>query len=363
MGIIEKNLEIASQNQKKNLIEKLSLSSENISRKKPINFDENDEKLFKHEFTRFLPIVFPIIKKKSFVSNCSRLMSGIFFNPFQFSTDLKLIWLTKLYLKFFFYLTKIRKVKKFDKILFITNSNSPHNFFHWNLDVLQKLEFIEQNKDEISSYDLKIIIPNDHISDYIKNTLEAFDINLYYQKKNEIIFANSSILLPDIAPTGNFREEIIRKLNLRMRNHWINKKNIDLRNQKRIYISRKNAPRRRLVNEAEIINILKKHDFSILDFDELNFEEQLKNILNCEVLVGSHGSALSHMLWMKPKSKIIEIRTKNNSNDNCFFSLASALDHDYYYMMADKNNPKRSFHLSDIIIDVNYFSSQLSKML
>ena len=62
MGIIEKNLEIASQNQKKNLIEKLSLSSENISRKKPINFDENDEKLFKHEFTRFLPIVFPIIK-------------------------------------------------------------------------------------------------------------------------------------------------------------------------------------------------------------------------------------------------------------------------------------------------------------
>ena len=362
MGIIEKNLEITFQNQK-NLIEKLSLSSQNISRKKPINFDQKHEKLFKHEFTRFLPIVFPIIKKKSFVSTCSRLMSGIFFNPFQFSTDLKLIWLIKLYLKFFFYLTKIRKVKRFDKILFITNSNSSRNFFHWNLDVLQKLEFIEQNKDEISSSDLKIIIPNDHISDYIKNTLEAFDINFYYQKKDEIIFANSSILLPEIAPTGQFREEIIIKINQRMRNHWINKKNIDLRNQKRIYISRKNSSRRRIINEAEIINILKKYDFSILDFDKLNFEEQIKNILNCEVLVGGHGSGLSHMLWMKPKSKIFEIRTQNNSNDNCYFSLASALEHDYYYVMADKNDLKKPNNISDIRIDCNYFSSQLSKML
>ena len=77
-------------------------------------------------------------------------INGGIFLIISISTDLKLIWLTKLYLKIF-YLTKIRKVKKFDKILFITNSNSPHNFFHWNLDVLQKLEFIEQNKDEISS--------------------------------------------------------------------------------------------------------------------------------------------------------------------------------------------------------------------
>ena len=108
---------------------------------------------------------------------------------------------------------------------------------------------------------------------------------------------------------------------------------------------------------------MKKHGFTIVDFDILNIEEQLSYILNCEILVGMHGAGLSHMLWMKPKSKIFEIRTKNNSNDNCFFSLASDLDHDYFYVMADKNDIKKSNHLSDVTIDGNYFSSQLSKML
>lgn len=347
----------------KNILEKLSLPAKNVERKKPINFNEDDKYLFEREFTKDLPNVASISSKRSFVSPCAKLLNGLIFNSFQFNTDLKFSWLFKLYVKFFFYLIKIRKITRFDNILFITNSHSSYNFFHWNLDILQKIEFIDKIRDQILESNLKIIIPNDHTDDYFKKTLQAFGINFYYQKKNEIILARNSILLPDIAPTGNFREEIIRKLNQRMRNHWINKKNIDLRNQKRIYISRKNAQRRRLKNEDEIIPILKKHGFTIVDFDILNFEEQLSYILNCEVLVGGHGSGLSHMLWMKPKSKIFEIRTENNSNDNCFFSLASALDHDYYYVMADKNNHKKSNHLSDIIIDVNYFSSNLSKML
>ena len=197
---------------------------------------------------------------------------------------------------------------------------------------------------------------------YYKKTLDAFNFDFYFQQKDEIITASRSILLPDIAPTGNFRKGHILKLRERMRNHWINKKTINL-NTKRVYISRKNTPRRKLKNEDAIIPILKKHGFTIVDFDILNIEEQLSYILNCEILVGMHGSGLSHMLWMKPKSKIFEIRTKNNSNDNCFFSLASDLDHDYFYVMADKNDIKKSNHLSDVTIDGNYFSSQLSKML
>lgn len=345
-----------------NLFNKFNLPSERVKRKKPINYSNNDKYLFKEEFTRNLPNVFPVVRKSTYVSPCARFLNGLIFNSFQFNTELKFSWLFKLYLKFFFFLTKIRRIIKFDNILLITNSKSSYNFFHWNLDVLQKLEFINQIDDQILISKFKIIIPNDHTDDFFKKTLDAFNFDFYYQKKDEIISASNSILLPDIAPTGNFRKKYILKLSHRMRNHWISKKTQNL-NKKRIYISRKNAQRRRLKNEIEIIPILKKYGFTIVDFDILSFEEQLNYILDCEILVGVHGSGLSHMLWLKQKCKVLEIRTKNNFNDNCFFTLASDLGHDYFYVTANKTDLKKSNHLADLVINKNSFLEQLLKVI
>jgi len=344
-----------------NLIEKLSLSSEDITRKKPYNYKNNDENLFKNEFTKKLPNIFPILNSKSFIPPCGRLFNKIAFNFYQFNTKITVKELIKSYLKSILFLMKSRKIKRIDYILFVTNSNS-YNFFHWFLDVLQKLEFVFESKNEILNSKIKIIIPNGHNNSFVKKSLESFNLDFYFQKKNEIIVSNHSILLPDIAPTGNYRKNKILKLAKRLRNYWT-KNEIRIPNYKKIYISRKNSKKRRLINESEIIPILKKKGFLILDFDNLNFEEQLSYTLYSEILVSVHGAGLTHMLWMKKKSKILEIRARNNYDDNCYYSLASDLGHDYYYTIADKTHIKKSFHLSDLVINVDEFSTQLSKML
>ena len=343
------------------LLKQLTLSSERVFRKKPYNYDNKDEILFKREFIKNLPNIFPILKKNSYIPPCGRLLNGLSFNLFQFSNKLGVKGFLKLYLKFFLFLTKTRKITRLDNILYVTTSNS-QNFFHWFLDVLQKLEFIDQSRDQILNFKYKIIIPNGYNNSYSKKSLEAFDLNFYYQEKNEIIISDQSILLPNIAPTGNYRKNQVLKLSQRMRNNWTKKKIANL-NNKRIYVSRKNAQRRKLKNEDEIIPILKKYGFTILDFDKLNFEEQLKNILNSEILISIHGAGLTHMLWMNEKSKVLEIRARDNSNDNCYFTLASDLGHDYFYVIADKTDPKKSDHLSDLTINKSYFLSQLQKML
>ena len=107
----------------------------------------------------------------------------------------------------------------------------------------------------------------------------------------------------------------------------------------------------------------KKHDFIILDFDKLNFEEQLSYIFNSEILVSVHGAALTHMLWMKENSKIFEIRTKDNCHDNCYYSLASDLGHDYFYSQAYKTNSEESNHTSNLQLDKKNFLSELYRML
>ena len=343
------------------LLKQLTLSSERVLRRKPYNYDNKDEILFKREFIKNLPNIFPILKKNSYISPCGRLLNGLSFNLFQFSNKLGVKGFIKLYLKFFLFLTKTRKITRLDNILYVTTSNS-QNFFHWFLDVLQKLEFIDQSRDQILNFKYKIIIPNGYNNSYSKKSLEAFDLNFYYQEKNEIIISEQSILLPNIAPTGNYRKNQVLKLSQRMKNHWTKNITNNL-NNKRIYISRKNAQRRKLKNEDEIIPILKKYGFTILDFDKLNFEEQLKNILNSEILISIHGAGLTHMLWMNEKSKVLEIRARDNCNDNCYFTLASDLGHDYFYVIADKTDPKKSDHLSDLTINKSYFLSQLQKIL
>ena len=341
------------------LLKKLSVPSERVFRRKPYNQKNSDEHLFKREFVKKLPHVFPILRKNSYIPPCGRLFNGISFNLLQFNTIIGINGLLKSYLKSFFFLTKIRKITRLDNILYITNSNS-HNFFHWFLDVLQKVEFINQSSDKILNSKLTIVIPNGHENRFSKKSLKAFNLNFYYQKKNEIIVSKQSILLPDIAPTGNYRKKLILKLSKRMRNYWNNKK---INSKKRIYISRNNSKKRKLINENEILPILKKYKFTVVDFDKLNFEKQLEYVVNSEIIISAHGAGLAHMLWMKRKSKILEIRAKNNCYDNCYFTLASDLDHNYFYVIANKTDLEKSNHLSDLMIDINHFSSELVKMI
>ena len=152
------------------LLKKLSVPSERVFRKKPYNQKNSDEHLFKREFVKKLPHVFPILRKNSYIPPCGRLFNGISFNLLQFNTIIGINGLLKSYLKSFFFLTKIRKITRLDNILYITNSNS-HNFFHWFLDVLQKLEFINQSSDEILNSKLRIVIPNGHENRFSKRSL------------------------------------------------------------------------------------------------------------------------------------------------------------------------------------------------
>jgi len=129
-----------------------------------------------------------------------------------------------------------------------------------------------------------------------------------------------------------------------------------------IFISRSEAPRRRISNEEQLLPVLRRHGFSPLVAEKLSFEEQVRRVGSTTILAGGHGAGLTHMLWMKPGSSVLELRRKGDRWNNCYFALASALDLRYFYLLCDAANPKDDFHVGDLTVDPAGLDKVLSLM-
>jgi hypothetical protein len=54
----------------------------------------------------------------------------------------------------------------------------------------------------------------------------------------------------------------------------------------------------------------------IVDFAVLSFQEQVEIGRGTDILLGAHGAGLTHMLWMKPGSAVVEISTRYGERMN-----------------------------------------------
>lgn len=73
----------------------------------------------------------------------------------------------------------------------------------------------------------------------------------------------------------------------------------------RIYISRN--CRRRIVNEPELIRLLRQYDFQIIDDKPRSVAEQVALYHNAECIVGPHGASFSNLIWCQPGTQLLEL--------------------------------------------------------
>jgi capsular polysaccharide biosynthesis protein len=94
----------------------------------------------------------------------------------------------------------------------------------------------------------------------------------------------------------------------RLRRHFIGDDSRQVVNH-RLYISRRKATLRRIVNESEIIPILEAHGFETVLCEDLSLAEQIGLFAKTTAVIGAHGAGLTNLIYCDPGSCVGEINT------------------------------------------------------
>lgn len=321
-----------------------------VKRKEPVNLKIEDLWLFKRE-----------LRKEFAAPLIIDLKNVIITGDIDFTQNLKSNVLVSCHANFF-QRTILQLIKRSIKQNlafrlkkhFIISDSWSNGYFHWLLDCLPRLILSED-----SGLNLPLILPSFlKDKDYVSESLSLLGkTNYQFLKKNKWYFIKSLSFPVHLATTGNYNDDIIKKLRNR-----ITPGDRQIPGLK-IYISRSKAFIRLIANEAEIIPVLSKMGFEIIFCEDMSFAEQVQLLSKAKYLVSNHGAGLSNMLFMAPQSSVLELRKINDDHNNCYFSLASALDLKYYYLECFPVNDDEETHTANLIVDPDKFSQCVLEMI
>jgi hypothetical protein len=303
------------------LIQKKKLFSTHVSiRKPPFNIKQKDDLLFSHEYQSTICSTFYLLLKNVDVleDTVFDISTNTFFAAYthvngSFSCVEKIHKL-KLFLK---------KSIKIEKGVWITQ-NWTWMYFHWMTDALTRLIALEGVEGKFP-----VILPVSYKTHpYIVESLELLGYDYVWYTPTQRLRILELLLPSHTASPGNYNAYYLNKL----RNRFEIKKNVPFR---KVFISRSQAFQRYIINEDEVIDVLLSFGFEVHIFENYPLLKQIELMSETLSLLGLHGAGLTNMLFMPEHGSIIELRNKGDRHNNCYFSMASELNHSYYYLQGE----------------------------
>ena len=324
-------------------MKKNKLSNSYLSiRTLPINYQKKDNFLFNHELEKYIDSSY-FIKKRNLYIRDMDLFSFKYFSWNYKYTKMKkypIIFSFKKTLKNFRTINFKKQKISLENGIWALDEKSFH-YFHWFCDTLTRYL---QVKTYNNQYPL-LISSNLIEKEYIRETLNLLNIN-YSIYDYEVPYKIDNLLISShITDSGNYSNSNITLLSSLL------KSSIEVTTpKKRIWISRNKSKHRKIANEDSLTPMLKQYGFQIIYPEDISFIEQLSLYRNAEIIGGLHGGALTNILFMNEGTKLIEIRRYGDNMNNCYFSLASELKIDYYYLESESID--EDFYISDVKVEV-----------
>ncbi len=126
----------------------------------------------------------------------------------------------------------------------------------------------------------------------------------------------------------------------------------------RIFVSRRAAAHRRMVNENEILALLEPLGFKAVMPEQMALAEQARVFAGAEVVIAPHGSGLANYVYCRPGGTVVEIVNPRGAETGCMTIAARrGLRHGMLY--GDGIDPAEDVLLEDMYLDLE----KLQRML
>ena len=335
-----------------------TIYAETVARRKlPVNFQTRDLVLFEGELSRVIPSTQVLKFENVLASPEGLLFKGTRILPESFAFPYHLDeWRFSSVLKFLAINHGLRRRRKIEReALWITDYWST-GYFHWVADVLTRL-FVMRDR----LRDLLLVLPGKYEQrGVVQASLKAFGVSeVDFVGADEVVEFRSLVMPSHTAPSGHFKDEAIRGVREVLLSAYGDVSGEEIR----LYISRSAAGRRRIVNEDEVTFVLRKFGFETINAEDLSFEQQVAICSRARYIVSNHGAGLTNVLFMRDGGSVLELRHEADCVNNCYFTMSSALDLNYFYQTCAPGDPSADPHDAHLRVDVDQLQRNLTLLV
>ncbi len=205
----------------------------------------------------------------------------------------------------------------------VLNNWQAHNFYHWLVEIAPRIAAVNLASLEVSGYLV------DHQCGYQRRVLEMLGIPASQWIQPHVRLHLTADHLLWVSQPG---ETLLRHF-VRMLEPGIQATGAPTQ-QRLLYISRRKAAHRRLVNECALEHELEALGFEAHCFEDIPFERQAALMREASLVVTVHGAALANAMFARPGTRIVEIYPQGRSNIDLFPHWSRLYDLDHQVVMA-----------------------------
>lgn len=298
------------------------------------------------------------------------IMDGKMFLPFtenyETSTELFGNFNSQKYIKYFNSIKDNFESIKTIKNAYVVGSNSNLNYYHNVIDFYSRLFFCKKfifKKIIFGKLNYKTILK--HMLDVLKIENDILHVDEKFKRYEDSIFVIN---------------KYTNVTNLYYK--YFSKKTLP---HKLVYVSRSDATNRNVINEDEVIKLVKKYNFEIVILSQLSFQSQINIFNESSMIITMHGAGLTNLVFSQQGQNVIEFVPNFTNNKDNFYCDLSINDHDdsvrthfkaisklrklnHYFLFCDysqnkKAEDKNPFTLTDIRVDLNLLNQLILKII
>jgi len=189
----------------------------------------------------------------------------------------------------------------------VANNWQPHNFYHWLVEIAPRIAAAHLANLDVAGYLV------DHQCGYQRRVLAMLGIpESQWIQPHGRLHLTADHLLWVSQPGETLLRHFVRMLEPAIQ------ATVDPTQRRLLYISRRKATHRRLVNERALEEELEKLGFEMHYFEDIPFERQAALMREASLIVTVHGAALANAMFARPGTPIVEIYPQRRSHMELF---------------------------------------------